>query len=218
MRAAAVALVAALALAGCSPGDQLESATDPPAAGTPRPTLAPVNPSAIAEEAAFGRWRPAAIQTTPALAAAAEEACRADSPMDDMPLRVLDVRGLGLFTLVFADDAAAILCRVAIDESGSPVDVVTRPVEGAAGAEPPAERTLGVHDIELVDESTNPRWVAVGQVGDGVNTVEVNFDDATWSKASMANGWYATWWSGTAEALGVAAVDTRNIVITSYAP
>ena len=86
--------------------------------------------------------------------------------------------------------------------------MVVRPVDGAEGAEPPAERTLGIHDIELVDESTNPRWVAVGMVGDGVNTVEVNFDDATWSKASMANGWYATWWSGSAEALGVAAVDT----------
>ena len=93
-----------------------------------------------------------------------------------------------------------------------------RPVDGADGAEAPATRELGIHDVELVDESTSPRWVAVGMVGDGVNTMEVNFDDATWSKASMANGWYATWWSGTAEALGIAAVDSRNIVITSFAP
>jgi hypothetical protein len=206
-----------LALAACSPDAAPDPVTDPPTISA-RPTVAPVNPSAVAEDAAFGRWRPAPIRPTPELATLVEGACRDDALVGDLPLAVLDARGLGLFTLVFADGSSAALCRVAVGEADRSVDVVVRPVDGAAGAEAPATRKLGIHDIELVDESTNPRWVAVGMVGGGVNTMEVNFDDATWSKASMANGWYATWWSGTAEALGVAAVDSRNIVITSFAP
>lgn len=217
-RAAAVPLaLVALVLAGCGPDAALVPATAPPAISA-QPTVAPVNPSALAEDAAFGRWRPAPIRPTPDLATLVEGACRDDAAVRDLPLAVLDARGQGLFTLVFADGSSAALCRVAVGEADRSVDVVVRPVDGADGVDAPAMRELGTHDLELVDESTNPRWVAVGMVGGGVNTMEVNFDDATWSTASMANGWYATWWSGTAEALGIAAVDSRNVVITSFAP
>ncbi len=212
-----IALVAVLVVAGCAADVEPEPVTDPPAVSA-RPTLAPVDPSAVAEEAVFGRWRPAPIRPTPELAALVEGACREDETTGDLPLAVLDARGQGLFTLVFADGASAVLCRAAVAQADRAVDVVVQPVDEAAGADVPATRELGIHDVELVDESTSPRWVAVGMVGDGVNSMAVNFDDATWSQASMANNWYATWWSGTAEAIGIAAVDTRNTVITSYAP
>jgi hypothetical protein len=212
-----VSLLAALVLAACSPDLALEPVTDPPTTSE-RPTVAPVNPSAFAEDAAFGQWRLAPIRPTSELATLVEDACRDDALVGDLPLAVLDARGLGLFTLVFADGSSAALCRVAVDEVDRSVEVVARAVNGAAGAEAPAARELGIHDLELVDESTSLRRVAVGMVGDGVNTVEVSFDDETWGKASMNNGWWATWWSGTAEALAIAAVDSRNVVITSFAP
>ena len=48
--------------------------------------------------------------------------------------------------------------------------------------------------------------------------VSVNHDDATWTDASIGNGWYAVWWPLAKEAIAVAAVDRRNTVIDSYAP
>ncbi len=82
----------------------------------------------------------------------------------------------------------------------------------------PEDGTLGIHDLEVLQSSSGARTVVVGQVGDAVHSVGVNFDDATWSTAAMAGGWYATWWPGTAKALGVAASDLRSVVMDSYAP
>jgi hypothetical protein len=214
-------LALALSLGGCALDDPAEpsfeaSASDP-AVSTRRTPPPPPDPSAIAEEAAFGRWRPAPVAPTPALATAAEDGCRQEEAVGDLPLAVLDARGLGLMTLVFADGSSAVLCRVGFADDRS-VEVAVRPIPAAAGSEAPVEGTLGIHDVELVDTATSPRWVAVGRVGDGVPEVAVNFDDATWSRATIGNGWYATWWSGVAEALGIAAVNSRNIVIDSFAP
>jgi len=96
-------------------------------------------------------------------------------------------------------------------------ELVVRPIVAGAAPEAEAEH-LGGHDLEPVDAETRPRNVLVGRVGDGVPEVSVNHDDATWTKAAIANGWYAVWWPLAKEAIGVAAVDRRNTVIDSYAP
>ena len=57
-----------------------------------------------------------------------------------------------------------------------------------------------------------------GRVGDKVHDVGASFDDWTWGKASMANGWYAIWWPGAQPALTIAASDSRSIAIDSYTP
>jgi len=224
-RALAPVLSAALALVlvgACSPDATIDEgdARGPETTAGVRASLAAPDPSAIAEAAAFGTWRPAPIVPTPALATSMEDACRADATVGDLPLRVLDARGLGLATLVFAGDprVGAVLCRAAADSPGSAVTVDVRAVAGSAGAVPPEDRKLGIHDLEVVDQATNPRVVLVGTIGDGTHSVEVNHDDATWTKARMTNGWYAVWWPLAKEAIGVAASDSKSIVIDSFAP
>ena len=218
---ATVVLVAFL-LGACgadAPADGLSAEEAHTTAGdaTPDPDrYAKPDPTAVANEASFGRWRPAPIQPSSAVAADVEAACRADDLVGDAPLAVLDARGEGLFTLVFAGDAPAV-CRAAMpDPEADPSVIVRAVVDGAAPDAVPEH--LGGHDLEAVDPATRPRNVLVGRVGDGVPAVSVNHDDATWTKASIANGWYAVWWPLAKTAIGVAAVDRRNTVIDSYAP
>ena len=72
--------------------------------------------------------------------------------------------------------------------------------------------------LVAVDAATRPRTVLFGRVRDGVPAVSVNHDDATRTKASIGDGWYAVWWPVANEAIAVAAVDRRNTVIDSYPP
>jgi hypothetical protein len=57
--------------------------------------------------------------------------------------------------------------------------------------------------------------VVVGRVAD-VPEVGISFDDSTWGKATIADGWYAAWWPQGSVPLSVASVDRRNIVIDSF--
>ena len=110
------------------------------------------------------------------------------------------------------------LCRA---EAGADCSaaVVVREMDRAPDATPPPDRALGAYDLELIDGETGSYTLLVGQVGGGVHNVAVNFDaDAAWFTAAMSNGWYAIWWPGAAPALGVAASDSRNVVITSFTP
>jgi hypothetical protein len=219
-RLAATLLPASIALLGCggnTPSDEAASAAAvvaTTAAASDR--YARPDPTVVADEASFGRWRPAPIQPNAATAADVEAACRADALVGTAPLAVLDSRGEGQFTLVFAGRAPAI-CRASLDDPRATPVVVVRAI--VDGADPEAEpEHLGGHDLEAVDAGTRPRNVLVGRVGDDVPAVSVNHDDATWTKASIGNGWYAVWWPLAKEAIGVAAVDRRNTVIDSYAP
>ena len=110
------------------------------------------------------------------------------------------------------------LCRAEAGADGSAA-VVVREMDRAPDATPPPDRTLGAYDLELIDGETGSYTLLVGQVGGGVHNVAVNFDaDAAWFTAAMSNGWYAIWWPGAAPAIGVAASDSRNVVITSFTP
>lgn len=179
---------------------------------TPRPTP---DPTAVADAALFGRWRRAPVTPSPAIAGAAEAACRTQDGVGTLPLRVLDARGEGQLTLVFADDAATMVCHgVAADDRTVTADA--RAIEGLANAEPPAEGHLGAHDIEVVEAPSGARVVVVGRVAD-VPEVGISFDDATWGEATIADGWYVAWWPQVSLALSVASVDRRNVVIDSFA-
>jgi hypothetical protein len=218
-RLPAAAILAACIVCGCAPDASIEESTapsSPTALATDRAARA--DPTAVAEAAAFGTWRPAPAYPTPDLQTRSEAACREDEVVGSKPLAVLDVRGEGLVTLVFVDADGAALCRVAMDGPDGEARAVVRPVAGSADAAAPGDEELGVHDLEVTDETTIPRVVLVGAVGDAAMGVSINHDDATWTKASMDNGWYAVWWPLAKEAIGVAAVDRRGIVMTSYAP
>ena len=115
------------------------AATDASAAASDR--YAKPDPTAVANEASFGRWRPAPIRPSSLVAADVEAACRADELVGDAPLAVLDARGEGLFTLVFGGDAPAVCRATMADPEAAPVVVVRAIVDGAAPeAEPGAPR------------------------------------------------------------------------------
>ena len=217
IRLAGVAL-AAVILSACG------GTVAPPPTGTeapletPTPQETPV-PSAPVD-LAFGPWRPPPVKPSPAFAAAALAGCRTIAAVGALPLAVLDARGAGFATLVFAAttdaSATAVLCHASVGTDGT-ARADARPVIASTAATPPKGGILGLHDIEVVNADLQ-RTVLVGQVVEPVTSVEVNFDDATWKPAAKANGWYAIWWPGQEKALGVAASDNHSIVIDGYTP
>jgi hypothetical protein len=215
------ALATAALLAGCTIATETappppESAGPTDAAGAATPAVRTPDLTAVAEDAVFGRWRRAPAHPTPAIAQAAESACRAEAAVGALPLVVLDARGEGEVTVVFADAKAASLCHARVAKDGT-ATADARPVAGYPDAAPASQR-LGVHDLEIVDSSSGARTVLVGQVGPDVARVAAQFDDATWSNASMAQGWYAMWWPGREPALTVAAVNNRSEAVDGFAP
>ena len=209
-------LAAAALLAACNaPGPTGSAAPAEPGSGgspTPRPT---VDATAVAVAAALGSWRRVPTTPSPSIADAAETACRALQGIDALPLRVSDTRGEGFLVLVFADDTTAVACDVTITDDGT-ATAEARVIEGLADAEPPGEGQLGPYDLERRVTGTGARFIVVGRVAD-VPEVGISFDDWTWGRASMQDGWYAAWWPQAAAALTVASVDRRSVVIDSYA-
>lgn len=216
--AVAFTLTMAVALAGCAipaptaAPDQGEASRDPGAA-TPIPTP---DVTDVALDALFGNWRRAPAHPTPEMAQAAEAACREQGAVAALPLVVLDARGQGEVTLVFAGPKAAAVCHATIARDGT-ATADARPIAGGVSATP-ASGKLGGHDIEIIDSGSGARTVLVGRVGPDVARVAAQFQDATWSNASMAGGWYAMWWPGRDPALTVAAVDSRSEALDGFTP
>ena len=215
--------IAMVTLAGCadSAPATADAPTEAPASAAPTRTrdATPVDPSAFANDATYGDWRRSPVDPTPEYAAAAEEACRAESAVGDLPLVVLDARGEGRAILVFADEKAAVTCIADDDRSGT-IAVDAHALPGFAKAKPPAEAHLGFHELTTVEAGGSTYSAIVGQYEPtGVKDVSANFDaDAAWYTAASDNGWYAIWWPGKSKPLGVATSNNRNEVIDGYAP
>jgi hypothetical protein len=218
LASAGFALGLAAALAGCS----MQVPTTEPANGARSQQPGPASPNSTADatsaalDAVFGRWRRTPAHATPDMTAAAESACRDDAAVRDLPLIVVDARGEGEVTLVFAGATQAAVCHAALTR-GRAATADARGIQADTAA-PPASKKLGAHDLEIVDSTVGARSVLVGRVGPDVARVSAQFDDATWSNASMAGGWYAMWWPGRDPALTVAAVDGRSEAVDGFAP
>jgi hypothetical protein len=178
---------------------------------TPRPTP---DPTAVANAAVFGNWRRTPVPPSPVMAGAAERACRSQGDVGSLPLRVLDARGEGQLTLVFADESTTMACHAEAADDGT-MAAFARAIEGLADAPPPVDGHLGAHNIEVIESPSGARVVVVGRIAD-VPEVGISFDDSTWGKATIADGWYAAWWPQGSVPLSVASVDRRNIVIDSF--
>jgi hypothetical protein len=210
---AIVVVVAACTIATPTAPPNEPGPSTAPGVATP---LATPDVTAVAEDAVFGQWRRAPAHPTPAIAQAAEAACREQGAVGTLPLVVLDARGEGEITVVFADPKAAALCHAKIAEDGS-ATADARKVRGYPDAAP-ASQKLGIHDLESIDDTTGARTVLVGRVGPDVARVAAQFDDATWSNATMAGGWYAMWWPGRDPVLTVAAVSSRSEALDGFSP
>lgn len=218
-RVAATVLVAAMVAGGCAnpqtppSARATRSAEAGAGAGAASQRPAP-DPTAAADAATFGPWRRRPLAPSPAVAAAAEQACRAQDAVGETPLTVLDNRGEGTLVLVFTSATSAFVCHAEVTGGGAMADA--RALPNVVAGKAPAEGKLGAYDIEVVEAASGPRVVIVGRVSE-VPEVSVSFDDATWGRMSMNAGWYAAWWPQSALALTVATVDRRNTVISSFA-
>ena len=148
----------------------------------------------------------------PQVSETAEAACREQPAVGDLPLKVLDARGEGEVTIVFADDETAAVCFATATQAGA-ATATARPIAGYRTRSPSTPRSWA----STTRRSSTPRWARGSWSSAGSatrsTTSAASFDDWTWGKASMAGGWYAIWWPGTQPALTVAASDARSIAI-----
>src|SRR5262245_45220185 len=119
---------------------------------------------ALSNAAVFGKWRRQAAYPTTTVQATAEAACRKEEPVGELPRVVLDARGEGEVTIVFADAKRAVECRATLTDPTT-ATAVARKIAGYPGDEAPGPEKLGIHDLEVVTNTTGSRGVLVGRVG-----------------------------------------------------
>jgi hypothetical protein len=205
----AAALVAlAAVVAACS--GEAEGTIGP--GGTDRPTDQPLatTPQDPTLAAAIGPWRRNPFKADPAFGAPFEAGCRSAEPaIGAIPRVVLDVRGNGWITLLFADDANAFLCRATLDDPGHPLEVRHIDVPTA---------TLADNGIDLalwtqVDIPPDTYTFAVGRVGPVPADVIGGFVNETFVFATHTNGWWVAWWPPQPKCDGFSAVDGGHLVM-----
>jgi hypothetical protein len=223
----AIALAAATLLAGCEFSGEVP---EPPTTGTrPAATQESSDGGAEPPEAAtpafgagdqlFGSFRRASVPVPPELVAAATRQCRlAPTPPEvseigDRPVVVADLRGDGRVLLVFADDQAAVGCRVDVIEDGSMRASLFRTADPEPA--PVAEDGLALSVLDYVDDPAGPLVIAAGQVGDKAVHVRAGFDDDTYTTATIDDGWWLMWWPGQTRPASITADDNRNTVFAS---
>lgn len=210
-----LALLASLALAACGTSDG--TATPGPGQASGEPTERPIAtvPGDPALAAALGPWRRVPFQADPAFGAPFAAACRsADASIGPMPVKVVDVRGRGWITVLFASDSAAFLCRTTVDDP-------THPVEVRAVAVPSGPVSADQIDLALWTQVRIPPETityAVGRVGPEPAEVIGGFVDQTFVFATHQNGWWVAWWPPQAASDGFAAVDHSHIVLNNVKP
>ena len=208
-------MVATIALAACDAS--AGTPTPDPGRTGGEPTDAPIAtvPGDPALAAAIGPWRRVPYQADAAFGAAFAQACRsADASIGATPVKVVDVRGRGWITVLFASDSAAFLCRTTVDDP-------THPVEVRAVAVPSGTVSADQIDLALwtqVRIAPETITYAVGRVGPEPAEVIGGFVDQTFVFATHQNGWWVAWWPPQAASDGFAAVDRSHIVLNNVKP
>jgi hypothetical protein len=198
-------------IAGCGTAPSPMPSTRPAATAGPTPS-----PTDFLPGAAAGLWRPAPLPVTPAFNAPLEAACREAEPeIDTLPTAVVDARGQGLATLVFADNTRGFTCRVALEAGDAAPDVQAVDVP----PDPVGEEGIDIlrYDLERATPG-DTRTLMVGRVGSRGRAVLASFDDESEVRAAVGGGWYAMWWPSSTEAATVAAVNNAMVVIGDAVP
>jgi hypothetical protein len=211
-----------LVLAGCS------SATPSPSATAPLPDGAePTSPADSAGPDASdpivgllaGAWRRTAITLDDRHVAIVSDACSAaardqlDPDLAELPTVLVDARGLGLATAVFADDLHAVECLARFDAAGEAVTVdLVSELSPKTTAAPAKDDDISV--AAYVPDDDGSRTLAFGRVGSAAFAVRLGFDDQSVVNAAMADGWWALWFpKSNARAATISAVDRKSISI-----
>ena len=220
------ALVAFSAVA-CDEAVVEDPATPSPVASR-TDVASPPPASQVAIDNSLGGWRSGPIVLDPAVQDAVIETCRAapvggfgdaagDGP-GTLPVAVVDARGMGRVTVVFADDARWSACLATIDADGN-VAVTTAGQPGDQAVGPVGDDEITIAALEVLDDlDAAQRSLLIGRVGKNAFGTVAGFDDETYVDGSYANGWYTLWWPGNVEAAAVSAIDRGRVTIGSANP
>ena len=210
-----IALVATVALAACGPSDG--SATPGVGQASNEPSDQPIAtvPADPALAAALGPWRRVPYQADPSFGVPFVAGCRAaEAGIGSMPAKVVDVRGRGWITALFASDTAAFLCRTTVDDPTHPVEVRAVAVPGGSVVGDQIDLALWT-GVRIAPETIT---YAVGRVGPVPAEVIGGFVDQTFVFATHENGWWVAWWPPQAASDGFAAVDNSHLVLNNVKP
>lgn len=211
-------LIAMFLLAGLPAGCEFSGEVPEPPEVESQPAPTP----AAADAQLTGPFRRKGVPVPPEILAAAAERCRLTptprftSEVGDRHIVVADMRGEGIVLLVFADDEAAVGCRITVAGDGSMRATFFRVAEPAPGSLARDDLTLGA--MEYVDDADGQLVIAAGQVGDGAVHVRAGFDDDTYTTATIEDGWWVMWWPGQVRPASITADDNKNVVIASVDP
>ena len=184
--------------------------------------------SQVAIDNSLGDWRSGPITLDPTVQEAVVDACRmvpapgfGDGERNgpgSLPVAVVDARGMGRVTVVFADGERWAACLATIDADGN-VTVTGAGQSGDPVAEPVGENEIAISTIDVLDDLDGAqRSLLIGRVGKNAFGTVAGFDDETYVDGSFANGWYTLWWPGNVEAAAVSAIDRARVSIGSANP
>lgn len=170
----------------------------------------------------LGPWTPSPVALRADAIAWIDPVCRDESTnkgfetaIGALPLVVVDGRGDGVVTAIFASENRFAACRAMYDETGGAAfetDPV-KPVLAAVGNE-----HLTVVELATRQSLRTDRTFVVGRVVDTAATVRVRLSNAVELDASIANRWFAAWWPGAAAATEISALDRQGKRLGSVLP
>jgi hypothetical protein len=214
--AAVAALAVGIAASAC------ETRVDAPSASVaPRPT-ATRDTAAVTLANILGPWRQKWVIIDDATVEIVRQACIAAADKDlsfgliDQPAVLADARGLGLVSLILADDFSAFECRAKLAADGAAATAIEPPSRlDPASVKPLDEARITVVSHTRVKDATGERTIVIGRVGPAADAVGVEFNDETEVVAAIGNGWYLAWWPEPKEPGNIVSANRRNIVLKS---
>ncbi|HET7703828.1 MAG TPA: hypothetical protein VFK35_10530 [Candidatus Limnocylindrales bacterium] len=197
------------------------ASTAPGESADPGPSLPIAEPSSVMIDQIVGAWRPDSIDLEEGQIAIVSDACAAAArellgeEEADLPTALVDARGEGFATAILADEVSAIECLARTDGRTANVDGVFRLSQTAVLAVD--ETKVTVARLVQEEDRDGGRTVAFGRVGPVPFGVKLEFSE-TDVTASTANGWWAAWWPGGAQAIAIEAVDQGSSAVGSAEP
>jgi hypothetical protein len=222
----ALAVGCALSIAACvepvvpsiEPTTPLATNSLPSEPASVEPTVA-----ASADGRLAGPWQATPIALGDPQIAVVSDACAAAAreqlgePEANLPTALIDARGGGFATAIFADDLMAVVCFARFGDEGASATVDSVARLTSAVLTPADAGTVTIDEVARLDDVGNDRFVSFGRVDVDANAVNVARQDGADAIASVAEGWWAVWWPSSDRAAGVTALDSAGSAIASAA-
>ena len=179
-----------------------------------------LDPTVVSLGQLLGPWRPKSLPVDDATAEIVRRACldaadkRLSFGLTDQPVALAEARGLGLVSVVLADEHAAFECRAQLAPDGATATAIEPPSGlDPASTEPREEDIISVVRLTRINDPTGSRMILIGRVGPKAFSASVVFNDESEVVAAKGNGWYLAWWPGSVDPGSIVSADMRNVVL-----